>query len=95
MAMTPEKFEALIKRLEVYARGHPAGYKLRVALLGMFGYAYILAVLAGALFLLVLLLMIVRTGSIWLLVKGGWVILVFVGITLRAPSMRKLHLFSN
>lgn len=44
MAMTPEQLDALVQRLERYARQHPAQYRLRVAMLAALGYGYIFLV---------------------------------------------------
>ncbi|MGE5660126.1 MAG: M48 family metallopeptidase [Actinomycetota bacterium] len=42
--MKPEKFDAMVKKLESYAQRQPVLYKLRVALLAVLGYAYIFIV---------------------------------------------------
>lgn len=55
--MTEEQFNALIQRLEKYARLNPAQYKFRVGLLAALGYAYI--------FFVVILL----CGLLWLATK--------------------------
>lgn len=58
MAMTQEKFAALVEQLEIYARRNPLHYRIRVGLLAILGYVYIIAVVAGLLlagWLLVLL----------------------------------------
>jgi Zn-dependent protease with chaperone function len=47
MAMTieqQERFETLVRQLEKYSRHHPADYQIRVALLAVLGYVYILFV---------------------------------------------------
>ena len=46
MAMRQEQFDALVQRLENFARQQPGIYKLRVGLLAVLGYAYIFLVLA-------------------------------------------------
>lgn len=46
MAMTNERFEALVARLETFARHHPARYRRRVVLLAASGYLYLLALFA-------------------------------------------------
>jgi Zn-dependent protease with chaperone function len=64
MTWNQEKFDALIQRLETFARQHPAKYRLRVAVLAALGYAYIFLILAGLLALLtglVLLMFYART----------------------------------
>ena len=43
--MREKEFNALVNRLEVYEREHPAAYKLRVALLAAFGYLIVFGVL--------------------------------------------------
>src|SRR5262245_59937348 len=57
--MTREKFENLVRRLEVSAAGHMKSYRLKVAMLATVGYFYVffvLAVIAATLLLLVGLL---------------------------------------
>jgi hypothetical protein len=44
--VTPEQFEALVRRLEPQARANPTGYARRVALLAGLGYAFIALALA-------------------------------------------------
>jgi Zn-dependent protease with chaperone function len=39
-----EKFELLVRQLEKYARSHPAQYRIKVGLLAVFGYIYVLSV---------------------------------------------------
>jgi len=39
--MNQEQYDALVKRLEGYARENPGSYKLRVGLLAALGYGYI------------------------------------------------------
>ncbi|HMA44924.1 MAG TPA: M48 family metallopeptidase, partial [Gemmatimonadales bacterium] len=46
--MTHEDYEALVQRLERYAKFHPRGYALRVGALSGFGYAYVWLVLVVA-----------------------------------------------
>jgi Zn-dependent protease with chaperone function len=88
--MDAEQFQALVRRLEAYARKKPAQYRLRVGLLAALGYAYLLAVVA--------LLVAVLTGLVWvfinvrsthyLLGKFGWIVLVFLVILMRALWVR-------
>ncbi|MFB2897955.1 M48 family metalloprotease [Aerosakkonemataceae cyanobacterium BLCC-F50] len=59
MMMTDEKFDALVKRLEIFAHSKPASYKLRVGLLAVLGYAYIVFVLVGLLLVLGLVVLFV------------------------------------
>lgn len=42
--MSDTQFEQLVRRLESYSREHPTGYRLKVALVAVLGYAYVLAV---------------------------------------------------
>jgi Zn-dependent protease with chaperone function len=47
MAMTveqQEKFELLVRQLEKYARSHPAQYRIKVGLLAVFGYFYVVSI---------------------------------------------------
>lgn len=82
--MTHEKFDALIKRLEGYAREHPGGYRVRVGLLGMLGYAYIFMVLMVVMLIIVLMALMIAQGFVSLVVTVGWLFLLFAGMTLRA-----------
>ncbi|HEX5064571.1 MAG TPA: M48 family metalloprotease [Myxococcota bacterium] len=72
--MTEQKFEALVSRLERYAREHPSAYRLRTLMLALLGYAYVLLVGIGALALAGLLVAaVVASGSkatIWILKLG-------------------------
>ncbi|HEU4501766.1 MAG TPA: M48 family metallopeptidase [Nitrospira sp.] len=43
--MTEKQFVTLVRRLEVYSQHYPIRYKIKVALLGVAGYAYVLFVL--------------------------------------------------
>ncbi|WP_155749496.1 M48 family metallopeptidase [Scytonema sp. UIC 10036] len=61
MTLNQKQFDILIQKLEVFARKQPSGYKLRVALLATLGYAYIFAILAATLTLLV--------GIVWLMLN--------------------------
>jgi hypothetical protein len=45
--MEPERWEALVRRLEKRARQDPQGYRRRVALLAALGFGYLGAVLAA------------------------------------------------
>jgi len=86
MAMTDEVFIALVKRLEGEAARRPRRYKLRVLLLALLGYVYILGILAGTLALLVLLLLYGRfSGGT---VKIEIVLLTFAALILRALWVR-------
>lgn len=84
--MTREEFEKLVHRLEVYARAHPALYKVRVAALAALGYGYILLVLSLSLGALLLL---VSKGYInFLTIKIGWILVLLVAAIIRAMWVR-------
>jgi Zn-dependent protease with chaperone function len=59
MAMRQEQFDALVQRLENFARQQPGIYKLRVGLLAVLGYAYIFLVLAVLLAVVALVVILV------------------------------------
>lgn len=61
--MTREDYEALVQRLEGYARAHPDRYAVRVGVLAGLGYAYVWLVLAIATGLLVWLVRIELRGE--------------------------------
>jgi Zn-dependent protease with chaperone function len=52
MTLSQERLDTLVNQLEGYARKHPDGYRLRVTLLVMLGYAYIVVLLGGMALLL-------------------------------------------
>ena len=81
--MEPEQFEALVRRLETYARAHPRRYKLRVALLAGLGYAYLLLVLVALLVATGLLAFALRAAAFWA-VKLAIPLLALMGAVLRA-----------
>jgi Zn-dependent protease with chaperone function len=83
MAMEQEQFEALVKRLETYARAHPQRYKLRVALLAGLGYAYLLFVLVALLVAAGLLALAFRVAA-FLAIKLAIPLLALIGAVLRA-----------
>jgi hypothetical protein len=94
MAITQEKFDRLIARLEGFAQRHPGGYRIRVACLAMLGYGYIFLVLAGIITLLGLLVWLavasrrLNKGMIMLgagLAASAWVLL----RKKRLPSFQK------
>jgi Zn-dependent protease with chaperone function len=92
MAMTNEKFDEMVRRLEILAKNAPAKYRFRVALLALLGYAYIALVLAALLTLFVLLF-----GLMWsqgkfnfIGIKIGWVLLVLAWIVLRSLWIKLL-----
>jgi Zn-dependent protease with chaperone function len=78
MALNQEQFEALVKRLEIFAREQPKNYRLRVGLLAALGYAYLFLVLGGLLAILIGLGWLVfyshRFNALEL--KGGFLLLI-------------------
>ena len=58
--MKQEQFDALVERLEVFARQHAASYKLHVGLLAALGYIYIFIILLG--------LFVIFAWSVWLFI---------------------------
>jgi Zn-dependent protease with chaperone function len=92
MAMTNEKFDEMVKRLEILAKNEPAKYRFRVALLALLGYAYIGLVLAVLIFLFVLLFGVAwKNGRFNFFVgKIGWVLLVLAWIVLRSLWIKLL-----
>jgi Zn-dependent protease with chaperone function len=93
MAMTQDRFESLVRGLERYAAAHPAGYKVRVVLLAILGYAYVLAVILLAIALMGLLgvvLVVSRANilAVKLGAKFGLPLLLLLGVILRALWVR-------
>ncbi|HEV2851276.1 MAG TPA: M48 family metalloprotease [Thermoanaerobaculia bacterium] len=84
--MTDETFKTLVGRLERTAARHPALYKLRVLLLALLGYGYILGVLAGTVALVVLVLVYGRLNAV--AIKIEIFLVVFAGLILRALWVR-------
>jgi len=83
--MTQEQFEGFVRRLEGYAREHPASYALRVTLLAPLGYFYLGAVLLGLLLAnLILAYFAIRARTVALLVQLGLPLLALTGTILRA-----------
>lgn len=63
--MKQEKFDLLVKKLENYARQHPKAYQMRVRMLALLGYCYILLVVAVTIALVGFLIFIIfETGRI-------------------------------
>lgn len=73
--MTHEQFEALVGRLETGARANPAAYQRRVLLLALLGNAYLGAIVA----LLVCLLLFAAASVLWLKALGAKLALVVGG----------------
>ncbi len=46
MAITQERFDRLVSKLEEFSQSHPRSYRLRVALFAALGYSYIFMLLA-------------------------------------------------
>jgi Zn-dependent protease with chaperone function len=91
MEMTPERFDALVKRLEELAARRPGTYKLRVFLLALLGYLYIFSVIAVLLVLSGFLLRAMLSGGVglnWLVIKLSIGLLALGGIILRALWVR-------
>lgn len=88
--MSEKQFEQLVRRLEAYAQKHPAQYTVKVALVAVLGYAYMLAVPGLALSLGAWLFLSLREdgaghlGSIKLLFGLG----VLAAVVLRAFWVR-------
>jgi Zn-dependent protease with chaperone function len=92
MAMTNEKFDEMVGRLEILAKNEPAKYRFRVALLALLGYAYIGLVLAVLISLFVLLFSLMWSQGKFNFLAGklGWVLLVLAWIVLRSLWIKLL-----
>jgi Zn-dependent protease with chaperone function len=86
MAMTNEKFDEMVKRLEILAKAAPAKYRFRVALLALLGYAYIGLVLGVVLGLLVVMFgLAFSSGKFnYIIIKVGWILVVLAWVVLRS-----------
>jgi Zn-dependent protease with chaperone function len=90
MALNQEQFEALVKRLEIFAREQPKNYRLRVGLLAALGYAYLFLVLGS--------LLSIAIGLGWLVfyshkfnaleLQGGFLLLIPVFAILKSLWVR-------
>ena len=88
--MKQTEFDTLVARLEQTARTDPKGYRRRVFLLAMLGYAYIALVVAVVLALLaglVVVLVATRTAAV-LLAKLALPLATLIWITVRAMWVR-------
>jgi Zn-dependent protease with chaperone function len=88
--MKQAEFDALVERLEIQARTDPKGYRTRVLLLAMLGYAYIGVVVAAVVAIfagLVWMLVSVRTGAA-VMVKAAIPLGTLVFIAARAMWVR-------
>src|SRR5208337_2470315 len=81
--MEQEQFIALVSWLDTYARAHPRRYKLRVALLAVLGYAYLLLVLVVLFAATGLLALAFRSAPFWA-IKLAIPLLALMGAVLRA-----------
>jgi Zn-dependent protease with chaperone function len=85
MALNQEQFEALVKRLETFAREQPKKYRLRVGLLAALGYAYLFLVLGGLLSILALGWFVFYSHRFSALeLKGGFLLLVPIFVILKS-----------
>lgn len=83
------KYEALIKQLEGFAKQNLTVYQARIRLLIALGYAYILFLLLFCFVLLWLVVMGLKTGNgAYILVRGGWIVLVIIYVILRSLWVR-------
>ena len=90
MAMTAEKYEAMVSRLEEVARRDPDKYRLRVGLLAALGYGYIILVIA--------LLVAIGVAIVYysfqygrllgITLKFGWIFLALAWFVLKALWVR-------
>ncbi|HEX8127779.1 MAG TPA: M48 family metalloprotease [Pyrinomonadaceae bacterium] len=86
MAMTNEKFDEMVGRLEILAKNAPGKYRFRVALLALLGYAYIMLVVAVlfAIFAVIIGLSW-KFGKLnfWVW-KFGWVLIALAWVVIRS-----------
>jgi len=86
MAMTNEKFDEMVKRLEILAKAAPGKYRFRVALLALLGYAYIMlvvALLVAAFVTIIGLSWQSGRGNFWVW-KFGWVLIALAWVVVRS-----------
>ncbi|HEV2706529.1 MAG TPA: M48 family metallopeptidase [Pyrinomonadaceae bacterium] len=90
MEMTNEQYEQLVSRLEETARRDPGGYRRRVALLALLGYAYLLSVVVILLALAFFVGWLMwESGKVnALVIKVGWIPLALAVFVLRALWVR-------
>ncbi|PZO38045.1 MAG: peptidase [Pseudanabaena frigida] len=98
--MTQEKFDELVRQLEIYSQQHPNIYKLRVAALAAFGYIYIFAAIAFLSLCAVLIALIAIYGhfvnklTVWLfaiVVVPIFLLLRSLWVTFPAPTGTSLQ----
>jgi Zn-dependent protease with chaperone function len=80
--MDNDKLATLIPSLEAFAAEKPESYKLRVALLAVLGYAYLLFIVLILLSIVAAILLYARLN--WVVLKVLWIPLVIVGIVLKS-----------
>src|SRR6266487_4371335 len=83
-----ERYRDLIQRLEVEAAHDPRGFAVRVGLLGVLGYAYILGVFALLTAVLIIVPQLTRGSMTWLLIKPGLLAVVIAAVLLRVLIVR-------
>jgi len=81
--MHPERFDALIARLERQARDHPAAYRWRVGIVALAGFAYLWFLGLGSIALIITLVLVVP-ASLWFALKFLWPLLLLPFAALRA-----------
>src|SRR5438876_17160 len=81
--MHPDRFDALVARLEREARDHPTVYRWRVGLVASAGFAYLWFLGLGSIALIATLLFVVP-ASMWFALKFLWPLLVLPFAALRA-----------
>lgn len=84
--MTREAYVALVERLRPLAENNPAAYRWRVRAFALLGYGFILLLLLGSVGLAALLaaLVFVSRHGLVLVLKGGFLLLVFAWKVLRS-----------
>ena len=80
--MEDNKLAARIRPLEAFAAKNPGLYRVRVALLALIGYAYLLLVVTVLLAIVVTVVLSTRVN--YLVIKVVWIPLVLVGLVLRS-----------
>src|SRR5512144_1535191 len=89
--MKQEEFDRLAGRLEAFAASYPRLYKVKVGLLAIAGYAYVIGVLAVvAALLAALAVAAVKGRSYHVVFKAGVPLLVLAGVILRSLWVRLL-----
>lgn len=89
--MTEKEFVALVNRLEVYERDHPATYRLRVGLLAALGYLVLFGALVIALAIVISIIYARQINLLAievLIVVLGVAFVIGVGLCRGAPERR-------